>query len=83
MLFKPSIIKLPESAFPVTRTTGCQSYTAPQNGYRCRTAFSCQPYAYNSDSCVDCDYTTCSYTLGMGVLATGVTIGGAAAGIIT
>ena len=88
MLIEPSIIKMPDASFPVSMNTGCSvPYTAPQNGNKCTKAFSCKPYAYNSDSCVDCTYDPCSYKLGvgivgagMGIVGTGVSIGISIAG---
>lgn len=72
---------MPDATFPISANTGCSTpYTAPENGYKCKTAFSCQPYAYNSNSCVDCEHTTCSYTLGGTIVTVGVTIG---VGIVT
>lgn len=77
MLIKPSILKAPVSSFSVNNTVGCSvPYTAPGNGnYKCLKAFSCNPYSYNSNSCVDCSYTTCSYTLGGTAVTVVVTVG--------
>ena len=78
MLMKPSIITLPDYSFPVNNTVGCTSgtYYAPDGrGGRCTRGFSCQPYSYNANSCVDCTYNTCSYTLGVGVVGVGATVG--------
>ena len=77
MLIKPSIITLPDANFPVNNTVGCTSgtYYAPSGGKRCTRGFSCQPYSYNANSCVDCTYNTCSYTLGVGVVGAGIGVG--------
>lgn len=66
MLHKPSIVKLPDSTFPLDNSTiGCAS-----SGYTgCRGQFTCKDGNYNG-GCVDTSYT-CSSNLAGGLLVGG------------
>lgn len=78
MLIRPSIMKMPNAAYPLTTAPkGCTSgtYYAPDGSEPCTRGFSCKPFKGNMNDCVDTSYCGASLGATVGVVVVDLFIG--------
>ena len=78
MLIKPSIMKMPNAAYPLaTAPRGCTSgtYYSPDGSEICTDGFRCKPFSGNFNDCVDTSYCGAGLKATVGVVVVELFVG--------